>query len=118
MKKLLFGLVFASSLQATSIRLHNEAACPLRAAVYSADGSFLGEVSVPSGQDVTWSGDKGIEWKDKVLVQGPAKSKTPFTVQWICPDGESFSSCEGVSTGALVISSQGTGKKICKKEKK
>ncbi len=116
--KISLGMLFATSLQATSVRLHNEAMCPLKAAVYSADGAFLGEVSVASGKESTWSDDNGGVRSEKVLAQGPNRSRTPFTVHWICPDGESFSSCEGVSTGALVLSGQGTGKKLCKKEEK
>ena len=116
--KILLMLFFTSSLQATSLRLHNESICPLKAAVYSADGSFLGEVSVPAGGETSWNDSKGVIQQDKMLVQGPARSRTPLTVHWICPDGETFASCEGVSTGAFVFSSQGTGKKLCKKEKK
>lgn len=103
------------SLQGASVRLLNEATCPLKARVYSASGAFLGEVAVVSGSERTWSEPR----KEMIQTQGPTKSITPFTIHWVCPDGEIFSSVEGVSTGSLVFSNQGSGKKHCvSKEKK
>jgi len=103
------ALLGGSSLYGASLRLQNETACPLRALVQSADGSALGDVIVPPQDIQVW--ETGTLHKHLTAN----KSLTPFSVTWLCMDGELFGVQEQISTGALASTKQCSGKKNCKK---
>ncbi len=114
MSKMFFLLLFAVSyIEAVSIRLHNEASCPLKAVIYGADGVVLSEVIVDAQGSSIWSDSVNPLQKGNLPSQGSIRSRTPFTVHWECLDGKTFCILEDVSTGALVTTGQGTGKKAC-----
>ncbi len=108
-----FFLLGIASLQAVSIRLHNEANCPLKAIIYGADGVILSEVVVDAQGSSLWSDTVNPLQKGNLPAQGSTRSRTPFTVHWECLDGKNFCILEDVSTGAFVSTAQGTGKKTC-----
>lgn len=101
------------TLQASSIRLQNTAPCSLKAIIYGADGRLLSEISVQAQGSLTWNDSSNFIQKENIPSQGPSKSRTPYIVHWVCPDGEIFSVSENVSTGALIVAGQGSGKKNC-----
>lgn len=109
-KKIAMLLACVGALQASSIRLQNQARCPLKATIYGASGERLGELIVSSQETKTWS-----ESTNPLERGNTAKSTTPFQVYWSCLDGEAFSVVDNISTGGFVTSGQGSGKKACPK---
>ncbi len=116
MKKYLLCLMFvtilggSATLFAGSIRLKNDTTFELKAEIHGADGSYLGETTIMPHRTATWNQTQSHvdspEMKEK-------RGKTPFTVIWYCMDGQDYSICENVATGALVSAKQCPGKKPC-----
>lgn len=110
-------LLVSPMLQAASIRLQNDSICPLKAVIHGADGTVLNEVVVKPQGSTTWSDSTNPLQKNNSPKQGPTRSRTPFIVSWYCLDGEIFCISDNVSTGALVRTGNGVGKKSCSSSK-
>ena len=111
-------LLISPALHAASIRLQNDSICPLKAVIHGADGTLLNEVVVKPQGSTTWSDSTNPLNKNNSPKQGPVKSRTPFVVSWYCLDGEIFCVSDNVSSGALVTTGSGVGKKSCTSPKK
>ena len=105
-------LLATFSLEAASLQLQNETHYTLRAVVLGADGSHLGETQVLPQKTIRWYSSK-----QDTPAQGPSKSITPMTIQWFCEDDEVFCVSEGATSGSLIRTSQGAGKKVCNPKK-
>ncbi len=104
-------LVFCQLVHAGSVRLVNDSTYKLQAIVQASDGSSLGEVVVNPRQTMSWN-----DYNSGVGAYN--QSRTPYTVQWYCMDGESFSTCSNVSPGGLTQAMSGVGPRACKVPKK
>jgi hypothetical protein len=115
MKKIiLLSWVFLGSLgslEALSLRFQNQTANILTAEILGANGSLLGEVTVPSQKTVSWSDASN---PSKAFS---SKSVTPLTVYWFDSDGELFHISDHVMTGALLQKNHSMGKKVNKTNK-
>lgn len=98
----------AGSLEAMSLRLHNETSSPLNAVIIGADGSLLGKTEIGPKEIVSWLQDSS---REKNSFRGPSKSLTPMHVEWFYPDGELFRISEDATRGALIKTGQGNGKR-------
>lgn len=112
-KKVVVFLFCVSFLQATSLRLENDSAYPLKVMIQGADGSVLGELFLESQEIKNWSDTNTFAVKKKA----PARSITPLIVHWSCKEGDTFSISDKVSTGALVRARDGVGSKSCSAKK-
>lgn len=106
------------AVQAGSIRLFNDSPYKLRAVVRGADGSQLGELLINPDQSSTWTDSYGQFGPNGYVEDTPNKSQTPYAVIWYCLDGNSYSICNIVSTGATVTAQTCDGDRICKPQKK
>lgn len=113
MKYLIFVtcLFFCQLVYGGSVRLINDSTYKLQAIVQASDGSSLGEVVVNPRQSMSWN-----DYNSGVGAYN--QSRTPYTVQWYCMDGSSFSTCSNVSAGALIQAMSGIGPRACKVPKK
>lgn len=112
-KILLVVLGVVCSAEAASLRLQNESLCPLKAVIIGADGAVLNEIVVQGKSQTIWN--EGMI-KTQISLQSPAKSQTPFTVHWMCLNGDTFGLSDGLSTGSLASTGQCLGPKNCKEE--
>ncbi len=114
MKKAIALLCAVGCLYGSSVRLMNDSPYMLRAVVQSNDGSFLGEVMVPSQHAMTWTDDMTYYQP----MEQPNRSQSPFTVMWYCSDGASYSISTDVANASTVTAQTGSGARICKQKPK
>jgi hypothetical protein len=109
-------LLWASMLEAGSVRLFNNSNFDLRAVVRGSDSSYLGEVVVRAQNTANWTDSYsyagGYRGPNAQLESG-YRSKTPYVVNWYCMDGKDFAVCDTVSTGAVVSSLSCAGPRVC-----
>jgi len=117
MKKFIGSFLFCLPLFSGSLQLANNSPYALSATVQSADGSYLGEVTVPAGQTVEWSDENGPGPEEGVHLDEPTQSLTPYTVLWYCPDGGNYSICEEVAEGGMAVAGYCNGNRFCKQKK-
>lgn len=119
MKKVLWSLIlgvcfYGQALFAESVILINDSAFQLRAVVQGADGTELGQVTVPPGNTMTWS--PSFCSMSEEQMNAP-RSQTPYNVFWYCPEGSSYSVCMAVPNGGAVTAQSGSGPLLCKQKK-
>ena len=107
----IIALFFCLQAHAGSVRLINDSTYKLQAIVQASDGSSLGEVVVNPRQTMSWN-----DYNSGVGAYN--QSRTPYTVQWYCMDGSSFSTSSNVSPGGLAQAMSGIGARACKVPKK
>lgn len=114
MKKFLLLFILVCSLAFSySITLINDSAYRLNAIIQGADGTFLGEISISSGQQSNWdSEDSSANFYDADA------SLTPFTVIWRCPSGDVYTSCSTVTPGSMVPANSCPGIRYCNPTKR
>jgi len=112
-------LAFVLTVSAGSIRLFNDSPYQLRAVIRGADGTQLGEVVINAHQSSTWTDSYGQVGNigQPFVEQAPSQSRTPYTVLWYCPDGNNYSMCQIVETGATITAQTCSGDRICKPQK-
>ena len=113
-------LLFSSpSFGATSfsgeITVVNDTSYILTAAVYSASGDFLGQITLQPGEQNNFS--TALRTTNLNRPGYPNLSTTPYRVVWQCAGGDVYSVCGMVSVGAYVSASQGDGAHICTPKK-
>lgn len=99
-----------------SVRLFNNSNFDLRAVVRGSDSSYLGELVVRAQNTATWTDSysyAGGYYGPNAQIESGYRSKTPYVVNWYCMDGADFAVCDTVSTGAVVMSLQCMGPRIC-----
>lgn len=113
---LLLCVLFASTLQAGSVRLFNNSNFDLRAMVRGSDGSYLGELVVRAQNSANWTDSyvyAGGYNGPNAQVESGYRSKTPYVVIWYCMDGNAFAICDTVSTAATVMALNCAGARTC-----
>lgn len=110
----LFFCLLSSTLLATSVRLYNDSPYKLRAIVRGADGSYLGEMILLPQTTNIWNDTYSQFGPSGEKVMGPNVSQTPYFIQWYCLNGEVYSVCTNIATGALVTASRCEGDHLCK----
>lgn len=111
-RKILFSVLLlgVASLVAGTVQLVNDSPYKLRSVIRAVDGSYLGEVVVNPTSTNTWTdGFQGLPGSlDSV------RSQTPYTVEWYCLDGSSYSTCTFVTTGGTVTARNCQGARQCR----
>ncbi len=97
---------------AGSVHLLNDSPYTLRAVIRGADGSYLGEMIIQTGNMHTWSDMNGQMGAPP--MDSNSRSQTPYTVMWYCLSGDDYSINTIVATGATVTAQGGEGARICK----
>jgi len=105
MRGVLIGitLVLQNFAFANSLQLFNDSVYTLKAIVYDASGTVLGQFILNPRDATEWSGDQmnfGTQFQDY--------SQTPYTVDWLCMGGSPYGTCTDVAAGA-VVTAQGCG---------
>lgn len=99
-----------------SILLYNDSPFILTAIVQAADGTYLGQFTVQPGQQKNVTQNL---FPTGIIRPGtPDISLTPYTVVWQCASEGYYSSCTGVSPGALVRATDCPGAHFCKPKQK
>lgn len=97
---------------ANSISLFNDSEYTLKAVIYDASGTLLGEFVLNSRDAAEWSDDQddfGTEIQDAPEV--------PYSVDWSCMGGSAYSSCTDVAPGAVVTAQGCGGAQQCQQQK-
>ncbi|CCB90195.1 hypothetical protein [Simkania negevensis] len=105
---LLLCFFSAATCFAASVVIYNDSIYPLKAEIYSADGSKMGAVEVQTQHQSSWQDPS------------PANTNyplTPYTVIFSCKSGGQYGIVSGVNSGAWVTASQAQGQRFCKQEK-
>lgn len=100
---IVFCMFCTCSLFANSIQLFNDSEYTLKAVIYNAGGTILGEFVLNPRDASEWSDNDqnfGTESQDA--------SQSPYTVNWLCMSGSPWGSCDNVAAGSLVTA-QGCG---------
>lgn len=104
----------ATSIEAASIRLHNNTRHTLQAEVFSAEGTHLTSVTLKPSHSLTWNNDFTEQTPSHAeSFNFPKRSETPFRVEWVCPDGSTYSTVNNVATGSSVSPQEGLGPRTC-----
>ena|ERR1700719_2428464 len=112
--RFLFALLFlvASSISwANSVTLMNNSTYTLRASIYDATGTLLGEFVLNPNDATLWSDDEynwGTENSDAPQV--------PYSVNWMCMNGSPYGTCEDVAAGSVVTSQSCGGAQECQQQ--
>ena len=96
---------------ANSVDLYNDSIYTLKATIYDANGSLLGEF-ILNPRDAS-------QWSDNQLNFGSensAFSQTPYTVNWTCMGGSPSGMCCDVAAGALVTALSCGGIQQCQQQ--
>lgn len=90
-----------AALNATSLRLKNDTKNPMMVEIMAADGSLIGEETVPAFETELWDYEAVMSGKQK-----SKKAVTPMTVVWKNDKGDVYSTCNKVSSGSMVSPQQ------------
>lgn len=101
-------LVLQGTCFANSVSLLNNTNFTLRAVIFSADGTQVGEFVLNPRDAADWSDDY-LEYGAEVSDA----SQVPFTVNWYCMGGSSFGVCTDVGPGTLVAAQSCGGVQEC-----
>ena len=121
----LSALVLSSfSLHAGYVKLTNDSHYTLRAEVRGNDGTLIGDVVIKPHQISRLVDSYSLpppSLPNGASQEGPVHSFSSYSVRWFCMDGDEFSFCSLVPSGATAVAKSCTGRKKCglkKKEKK
>jgi hypothetical protein len=96
---------------ANSVTLMNDSDYMLKANLYDANGTLLGEF-VLNPREAT-------QWSDDYLNFGTESyyaSELPYSVNWSCMNGSAFGSCNDVAAGAVVTAQSCGGAQQCQQQ--
>ena len=96
---LLFFIYAISTGWANSVSLVNNSIYTLKATIYDANETFLGQFVINPGEATQWS------YNYQNLNFGSAnnyESMAPYTVNWFCMNGSPYGTCTYVAAGAVV----------------
>jgi hypothetical protein len=110
MKKILAAacLLFQNVCFANSVSMFNDSIYTLKATIYDATGTLLGEFILTPRDAAEWSDNLmnfGTETQDA--------SQTPYVVNWLCMNGSSYGSCNNVAAGSVVTAQSCGGEQQC-----
>jgi hypothetical protein len=96
---------------ANSVNLFNDSTYTLKAVIYDASGTLLGEFML-NPRDAT-------EWSDNQMnfgTESNSVSQTPYTVNWTCMSGAAYGSCSNVAAGSVVTAQSCGGTQECQSQ--
>ncbi|MBS0604797.1 MAG: hypothetical protein JSS60_07155 [Verrucomicrobia bacterium] len=96
---------------ANSVSLFNDSEYTLKAVIYDANGTLLGEF-VMNPRDAT-------DWSDNDMNFGTEtqySSQIPYTVNWSCMSGNPYGSCNNVASGSVVTAQSCGGAQECQQQ--
>jgi len=103
---LVAALLSISSLWAgASVAVNNDSPFPLHAQIISADGRFMGAITVNPQQQMTWH-------SPNLVVDNTAL--TPFTLVFYCLEGTEYGIVSNVGNGSTILASSSEGRRVCK----
>lgn len=110
MKRILAAacILFQSVCFANSVSMFNDSIYTLKAMIYDATGTLLGEFILNPRDAAEWSDDQmnfGTETQ--------YASQTPYVVNWLCMSGGSYGSCNNVAAGSVVTAQSCGGNQQC-----
>ena len=95
---------------ATTITLMNNSTYTLKAVVFAADGTNVGEFTLLPQEATEWSN----EYENFGLEESNAQQE-PYSVNWYCQSGSPYGTCSVVSAGAFVTAQSCEGVQECQK---
>ena len=96
---------------ANSVTLMNDSSYMLRATIYDANGTLLGEFILNPRDATLWSDDDEDFGSETFYA-----AQLPYTVQWFCMNGSPYGSCNNVSAGAVVTAQSCGGAQECQEQ--
>jgi hypothetical protein len=102
-------LLFQTLTFANSVSMFNDSIYTLKAKIYNATGTLLGEFILNPRDAAEWSDDQM-----NFGTQNQSASQTPYMVNWSCINGGSYGSCNNVAAGAVVTAQSCGGDQQCK----
>jgi hypothetical protein len=96
---------------ADSVSLMNDTDYTLRATIYDANGTLLGEFILNPRDATEWSDDY-----ENFGTESNYSSQTPYTVNWSCMNGNPYGSCNDVAAGAVVTAQSCGGAQECQQQ--
>jgi len=110
MKKTVFCLIalLSANLSADSINLFNDSSYTLKAVVYDANGTLMGEFVLNPRDAAEWNNNS-----QEAGADGNYQVTAPYTVDWLCTQGAEYGSCNYVAAGATVTAQSCGGTQQC-----
>jgi len=96
---------------ANSVNLFNDSVYTLKAVIYDANGTLLGEFILNPRDAATWSDDQ-----DNFGTEIENASQTPYSVVWKCMGGAGYGTCGNVAAGAVVTAQSCGGSQQCQQQ--
>jgi hypothetical protein len=96
---------------ANSVSLFNDSTSTLKAVIYDANDTLLGEFILNPRDAADWSDDQ-MDFG----VESQYASQTPYSVNWMCMNGGSYGSCENVAAGSIVTAQSCGGVQQCQQQ--
>ena len=92
---------------ANSVNLFNDSSYQLKATIYDASGTMLGEFVLNPRDATEWSDDENFG------AESTYASQTPYTVNWYCMSGGAYGVCNNVAAGSIVTAQSCGGTQEC-----
>lgn len=108
MKTFLLFCFFLSCAFADSITLLNDTQYTLKALIYDANSTLMGEFILNPRDATEWSNND-----QNFGTSSPSETLSPYTIDWICMSGAPYASCGYVAAGATVTAQGCQGNKMC-----
>ncbi|MBS0620321.1 MAG: hypothetical protein JSS61_02550 [Verrucomicrobia bacterium] len=108
MKWILIFCLSTLSMWANSLQLVNNSEYTLRATIYDAKQTVLGEIVLNVGDAMDWTDDYGQFGTDESDY-----ARLPYMVRWYCMTGAVYGVCRDVGSGTTVLSQNCGGIQRC-----
>ncbi len=91
-----------------SVTLLNDSPYTLKAIIYDANDTLLGEFTLNPRNATLWSDDD-----ENFGTENQYAAQIPYTVNWYCMNGGSYGSCDNVAAGSTVTAQSCGGNQEC-----
>jgi hypothetical protein len=96
---------------ANSVTLMNDSTYTLKANIYDANATLLGEFVLNPGNATLWSDDD-----ENFGTESNYAAQIPYTVNWFCMNGSPYGVCNDVAAGAVVTAQSCGGSQECQQQ--
>jgi hypothetical protein len=96
---------------ANSVTLMNDSTYTLKANIYDANGTLLGEFVLNPNDATLWSDDY-----QNFGTESQYAPQIPYTVNWSCMNGNPYGSCEDVAAGSVITAQSCGGAQECEQQ--
>ncbi len=96
---------------ANSISLFNDSQYTLKAMIYDANSTILGEFILNPRDAIEWSDDQ-----NNFGTEMQYAPQTPYSVNWYCMGGSPYGICNNVAAGATVTAQSCGGNQECRQQ--